>query len=317
MKIALSQYELKAKSPLGRSAGATRRGALLRFEFAEGYGYADCHPWPEFGDESLSLQLEKLRAGVLTRLTQRAQTLARLDAAFRAKKISAFSGLQIPESHALAGNSDESSLEDWAKEGFKTVKVKANSEAKGLASLTSTAKQLGLKLRIDFNAALDLKQASTIFDALCASADAIDFVEDPILYDPKSWQSLRKRFPLRLALDRDLPGDDVSTDLLVHKPAIQDHSAVVDFAEKSGTKLVVTTYLDHPLGVSSAAWVASRAADKLGGQLETCGLMSHLVYEEEPFSAALRRSGATLFPPEGTGFGFDGLLRDTHWENLS
>jgi len=79
VRIAASPYELKAKSAVGTSAGATRQGALLRFDFDEfGPGYADCHPWPELGDAPLSEQLARLARGQFTRLSERSHAQARV-----------------------------------------------------------------------------------------------------------------------------------------------------------------------------------------------------------------------------------------------
>lgn len=53
MNIQIHDYELKPKFALNNFPGAekARSGFLLKVDFGEQLiGYADCHPWLEFGD---------------------------------------------------------------------------------------------------------------------------------------------------------------------------------------------------------------------------------------------------------------------------
>jgi O-succinylbenzoate synthase len=328
MRLAFSPYELRSRTALGKSAGSTRSGALLRFELAEGIGYADCHPWPELGDESLEQQLALLSSGEFTRLTRRSLALARIDALARASQRSVFEN-SIPPSHILSGNVLDVSardLERFKRDGFSTVKTKAghqpHEEAQHLRALAREAVAVGMKIRIDLNESLTLASALMFSDVLCGNGGGagIDFVEDPMAYRAEDWRELKERFPLRLALDRgavdfagDLQGDE-SFDVMVLKPAIQDPAAVLGALENAKKTLVVTSYLDHPIGTLGAAWAAAEAQAKLGTQLELCGLMTHLNYEQTGFP--LQREGSRLIAPEGTGFGFDEELQRMQWAGL-
>ena len=59
MNLTYAPYELRPRSALNaQTGGGPRMGALIRAEFAPGsYGYADLHPWPEWGDAGLAEQL--------------------------------------------------------------------------------------------------------------------------------------------------------------------------------------------------------------------------------------------------------------------
>lgn len=332
MRVAASPYELKARSALGTSATAARRGALLRFEFDEfGPGYADCHPWPELGDAPLAEQLATLARGRFTRLSERSYAQARVDAQARALGRSAFDDLDAAagiRSHVLAGNALDvgpADLDNCRAAGFALVKLKAGrsveAEAARLRDLARAAVERGMKLRVDFNGSPARDDAVRLLDAMSVAPRGIDFVEDPTRFDQEVWTDLKARFPFRLALDlaeprpAELIGDCV--DVLVLKPAVQDATAIVHSANRPGLDFVVTTYLDHPVGSTGAAWHALRVEQLSGDRLEACGLLTHLNYEPTAFSRACRSSGDRWLPPDGTGFGFDEELRDCQWSDLA
>ena len=259
-----------------------REGALLRV----GDGFADLHPWPELGDLSLSEQLASLASGKPTRQAQASLAMAEVDAQARREKRSLFDGLVIPESH-------------WpgidAPPEFDTVKVKGDGPYPERR-----------RLRIDFNATLSPEAFLQVAREL--PADRVDFVEDPCAWDPSTWQSLREETGLRLALDLAAgPEPKVSDawDVLVFKPAT---GAVLP---KSDREVVVTSYMDHPVGQLFAAWFAAERPVS-----HRCGLMTHVLYEPDAFIERMRRDGARLIPVDGTGIGFDDLLDALPWQKL-
>jgi O-succinylbenzoate synthase len=127
-------------------------------------------------------------------------------------------------------------------------------------------------------------------------------VEDPCPYDPDVWIALHEQTGLRLALDRILAEDGV--DVLVVKPAIQD-------VPKTRKEIVITSYMDHPVGQLHAAAIAARFATSA-----RCGLVTHVLFESNEFSERLKLDGARLRPPGGTGVGFDDLLQRISWKKL-
>lgn len=255
-------------------AGATREGALLRVDD----GFADVHPWPELGDAPLDEQLALLARGRTTRLTHASLRLAAVDREARLRGVSLFAGLTIPLSHWPGPDPPP---------GFDTVKTKGVLEVPP-----------DVRIRIDFNARLTPAEFLGIAETL--PRERVDFIEDPCLYDRNLWQELRERTGLRLALDR-FEGE---ADVLVHKPALQTEWPVHD-------DIVVTSYMDHPVGQFGAAWIAATHQTNA-----RCGLFTHVLYEPDAFLERVESEGARLVPPRGTGIGFDDLLERLPWKSI-
>lgn len=324
MKISFSSYKLNFA---GRGARPCREGALLRFDFDNGeVGYADCHPWPELGDVALAEQLKLLGTGVHTNLTSQSMIFGILDAHARLNKKNLFSGLSIPESHYLfiepSPDNDRDILEIPSK-GFKYIKIKVgrdpSSEIPILKRWIQSLIPLGCRLRLDFNCKLSSQEFLNYLKQLGNMKEGIDFYEDPCPFDPLAWEHIRKQYGIKLACDRDsyhALHHPASCDVLVIKPAVQKVRSFLSHP-LHGRKLVFTSYLDHPLGQLSAAYAAAAAAKERVHDIETCGLLSHHVYEPCPFQRYLTHERATLNAPEGYGFGFDELLGGQSWKPLN
>lgn len=256
-----------------------RRGALIRLDS----GFADVHPWPELGDAPLETQLFLLRSGKTTPLTQRSLRMALIDGGARERGVSVFEGRQIPLSHWPGSDPPPE---------FDTAKIKSIDRIPDR-----------VRLRIDFNARLRPEEFLMIAEGL--PRDRIDFIEDPCPYDGATWSALREQTGLRLALDR-FPAEE-GVDVLVIKPAIQEMTP-------TKKEIVITSYMDHPLGQFGAAYVAAKNAKRVSAR---CGLFTHVLYERNAFSELIRSDGARLLPPEGTGIGFDALLERLPWKKLA
>lgn len=280
MPIWVHRYSLMPRQRLsGVAAEGAREGALLRI----GDGFSDLHPWPELGDLPLDTQLAMLARAETTSQSAASLHFARLDGDARARGVSLFEGLTIPESH-WPGNDPPS--------GFDTVKIK------GVMRVPDD-----VRIRIDFNATLTPAEFLDVVETLPEAR--IDFIEDPCPYDEETWANLRQVTGLRLAVDRVTPAGR-AYDVLVHKPAL--HAAWPE----ADCEIVVTSYMDHPVGQFFAAYVA--ATHKTGAR---CGLMTHVLYEPDPFIERVEREGARLLPPKGTGIGFDELLENLPWKMLT
>jgi O-succinylbenzoate synthase len=275
-------YELIAKRALNaRATELRRRGALIRV----GDGFADVHPWPELGDAPLEEQLALLARGETTPLTRASLRFAELEGAARAEGRWLFENVTIPESHWPGAD---------APAGFDTVKIKCG------VDFDAASLPRGVRVRLDFNATLDAETFARIAATL---PDAVEFVEDPCPYDATVWRALRATTGVRLALDR---GDAVEgVDVLVVKPAVQE-------LPRAEREVVITSYMDHPLGQLAAAYVAAQSATS-----DRCGLVTHLLYEANAFSERLQIDGARLVAPRGSGFGFDELLEAQPWRKLA
>lgn len=307
------RYKLTPKRRLNAVADdSPRHGALIRING----GVADVHPWPELGDFSLDEQLGLLARGETTQLTRASLEFASIDASARCDGRSHFDGLTIPPSH-WPGHDPPSA--------FDTVKLK-----------TIDVIPDHVRLRIDFNATLTVEEFVRI--AATLPCERIDFIEDPCPYDAATWRELRERTGLRLALDRApgssqhrqacrchtgsgetrMPGDSPdprwhrhsclcsvnSYDVLILKPALDEITC-------TDTEIVVTSYMDHPIGQLCAAYAAAAA-----NITSTCGLITHVLFENDPFIERMRIDGTRLVPQPGTGWGFDELLQKLPWKKL-
>jgi O-succinylbenzoate synthase len=271
------RYTLMPRRALSALADARpREGALLRV----GDGFADVHPWPELGDAPLDEQLARLARGETTPLTARSLYFARVDAEARADGRSLFEGLTIPRSHWPGPDPPFD---------FDTVKLKDIDQIPPK-----------VRLRIDFNGRL--RPEEFIYMAEALPRERVDFVEDPCPYDGPTWSALRQSTGLRLALDRGVAEEGV--DVLVVKPAVQEWP-------ETAKEIVVTSYMDHPVGQLCATYVA--AIHDVG----VCGLFTHVLYEPNEFIERVHADGARLLPPKGTGIGFDDLLEALPWKRLA
>lgn len=321
MKISYQHYELLACTSI--RSQHKRKGSLLRFEFDDGIlGYADCHPWVELGDLPLDQQLDLLAQGRMTAVTERSLFFARLDAEARAHDRNLFSGLFIPLSHYLITDFlHENVFEEMGEalnKGFTYFKLKLGSnlpsETNKLKNLLKRFENCSFLLRLDFNAKLTKKAFCEFLVDIEFARQNIDFYEDPFPYEPNEWKEVQDEYKVHLACDyqsQKAIGQPDSAKVLVIKPASQCEKEF-NSANQSKQRLIVTSYLDHPLGQLSAAYVAAKTF-KISDQ---CGLLSQHAYQVNEFSERLKNEGARLIPPSGTGFGFDDLLENVLWKKL-
>jgi O-succinylbenzoate synthase len=306
-------------------------------EFDQGqYGYADCHPWTELGDDPLDLQLKKLvQAHQTTHLTASSLQMAAIDAQARSQARNLVLGSLVPENHVLLGNCislTHQRIEEALARGFRLMKLKVGlnweAECDALLALASVFKQNALKLRLDFNSGCSLDPGqihsdqnppiAQVLERLSGVFDQIDWLEDPTPYDPQGWQWIQNNWGLQIALDqpKGLNWNLVrpeSFSFLVLKPAIQSLREMIQCVQRFDKPFAVTSYLDHPLGQLSAAWASVYLSQVLSQPLLACGLLSHSVYEQTLDSRELQIQGSKLLGVSGTGFGLDELLKVKKW----
>ena len=296
------RYELTPKRRLSAVADTgPRRGALIRVNG----GVADVHPWPELGDLPLDEQLALLARGEATPLTRASLAFASIDASARRDGRNLFDGLTIPPSHWPGADPPDA---------FDTVKLK---------SIDVIPDRV--RLRIDFNATLTAEEFVQI--AATLPRERIDFIEDPCPFDASIWRELRECTGLRLALDRAASSSQHRQECLCHTGGEMWHrhsclcsvnsydvlilKPALDEIPCTDAEVVVTSYMDHPIGQLCAAYAAATA-----NITSTCGLITHVLFENNPFIDRMRIDGTRLVPPEGSGWGFDDLLENLPWKTL-
>lgn len=314
--VSYSPYQLNFKT------GNTRSGALLRFEFEDSVGFSDCHPWPEFGDEPLEQQIKKLSQNSLTKLTERSAFLAHLDSQARREQKNLLADLDIPRSHFLVTTLDslnDERLNELWNEGFRELKLKLGrnleTELERLNSIFVQSKSF--HLRFDFNGLPQAEQLKNFLAKLELSIySQIEYIEDPVGLHPQEWFELQDGLGVTFARDLvDVPNSEAHYFVRVAKPAVQDVFMLLK-EEPESVEMVVTSYMDHPVGQVGAAYIASLLHNKIPDRCLLPGLLHHHVYEKNPYSEFLTQRGPKFQIVEGTGFGFDQLLAREQWKKL-
>ena len=290
MKIRYAPYTLK-----GLSGFLNREGSLLEFTFEDqSIGYADCHPWPELGDQPIEEQVSLLRTGSLTPITTRSLDFAMLDASGRSQSKNLFDGLKIPESHYLAVTAS-------IPEEFSIIKCKDPKVCLDLLPKLNANQ----KVRMDFNFKLTPGKYIEFVSRVKPYLHKFDFIEDPFPFNFDTWTAFAWQFGIPLALDR--AKNEEKFPVRVVKPAIDPPVKPTE-----EVRYIYTSYLDHPLGQIASAYVAA-----LSGTTEVCGLATHLVYQPNVFSTQLEMDGSYLkVPRNGGGFGFSECLKEQRWQVL-
>ncbi len=329
MKFWYSKYELTPWNSIGAVAGPSiREGALVKVEWPNGVtGYSDLYPWPELGDEPVDSHIEYLQKGRLTILMEQSIWLAKKDAQLRSLGKSAFAGIPKVKNHYLINDftkfSDEQ-LKEAKSAGFTTFKIKAgravDEEGKYIAKFI---KQNSLLVRVDFNAKIDFSEYERFISHLGPAEKArIEYVEDPIEWDLEAWTEISEMLPLAIDQEFDKVKLDQITEpppfkTLVLKPARIDMEKAVAFAEKFDLKMVVTSSLDHPVGVAHALFQASELKKVFPNRLLDCGCLSLRTYKPNEFSSQIQTAGPFLKDIRGTGIGFDALFDRIEWTPIN
>jgi O-succinylbenzoate synthase len=314
--IWISHYSLRSRGFLNSlSKRREFSGVLIRV----GEGYGCIQPWPELGDPTLEKCLEDLRTRRFWPIVRRTLRCAEYDDAARGAEESLFEEMEIPRSHATVSEASEKEISAAIEAGFDTIKLKAGrnlaEESVFLETMISAHPQL--KWRLDFNETLDAETAEKFLGGLSAEAiRAIDFLEDICPYSKPEWESLWKKYRVRLAVDRESAPQSTAAQVMVIKPAVDEPFLLTESAAQNGQVAVFTSYMDHPLGQAFAAWEAARMNLILPGVIGTCGLQTHHLFEKDAFTEALGEWKPSFSAPSGTGLGFDDQLAQLTWIKL-
>lgn len=318
MKIEYYPYTLKFKKDFNvLNRPVVREGALLRTTFKDGLvGYSDCHPWVELGDLSLHEQLKSLNSFQTTALTERSLAFSREDAEARSLGKSLFDGLKVPKSYQLL--SLEDSIDEYLKEEIFHFKLKAGKEPKKEILLLEKWSQMhpNIRFRLDFNEILSRQQFLEYWKSLSSKARSIiEYLEDPYPYNRVEWMEDQIHLEIPFAVDAQAEIASThpeSAQYSVYKPA-KDHPRML---MKNSADIVVTSYLDHPLGQLCAAYTAAKLMEKHPTKIGLCGLLTHRCYEEDEFIQELNVVNGHLQPPGGTGLGYNRLLESLPWKSV-
>ncbi len=309
----VSLYRLRARGFLNAVSGRREfEGALVRI----GGGFGCIHPWPELGDPPLGKCLADLAGPRRWPVVRRALRCAQFDAAGREHEESLFEEMEVPLSHATLSGADPAAVEAAVEAGFGVVKLKCRGDGAGEARFLEmmALRHPQLRWRLDFNETASCGQALDFLTKLPAEVRrALDFVEDPCPYDEGAWLDLWRRTGVCLAVDRESGPHRAAARVMVIKPALDEPLALAEAALSMRQRVILTSYMDHPLGQAFAAWEAARLGLHLPGLVGVCGLQTHHLFEPGPFSELLGPWRPAFTAPPGTGLGFDDLLDELTW----
>ncbi|MBX3039770.1 MAG: hypothetical protein KF789_03545 [Bdellovibrionaceae bacterium] len=322
MKISISPYQLQPRSALNsKTDSKSREGVLLQLESDHGIGYADLFPWPELGDEPLSVHLESLRTSRPTALAARSLLLANRDAQARSRNARLGSKTWI-KNNALVTDPlrvSDDDLRRWDIEGFSMIKVKCGADvAAEIGLIQKIASKFSFRFRLDFNSG-SVDFLERFLAAFPESLDErIDYAEDPCPYQKDRWSELRKRWPL--ALDHELSkvnrDEELAADVLILKPARQNVEELAEWAARRGMAVTLTSSMDHPVGVAHGMAIAHELQKDSRFKILESGFLTLDCYAEESFAARFPVEGPWMAMPEGHGIGFDELFREVPWRTL-
>lgn len=301
-----------------RSVRRDHEGALIRVG-AENFGYGCIHPWSELGDVHLDETLRLLAAGQLTELSRRALTCAHDDSEARRAGVHLFDGLTVPRSHATL-MMDDACFQSAVDAGFDRVKVKVGRDLKEESEfIHRQASQFpNLRWRLDFNGCLDLLSVQKFLAALGGDVRGrIDFIEDAYLHNTAPEVDAMGPYDIAMAVDRDIESACGDFGVAIIKPAVNVVDPILKQAAECGRRVVLTSYMDHPVGQCFAAWEAAKAQKDHPGLVDACGLVTHGLFAPNAFSDALGVPTPEFHPPAGTGLGFDDLLKSLPWKRLN
>ena len=312
----ISSYRLRSRGFLNAvSARREFEGMLIRV----GDGYGCIHPWPELGDPPLQKCLEDLKGRRFWPIVRRALRCAEFDNAARTAEESLFEEMEVPRSHATLAKGDAKELAAAVEAGFDTVKLKMGRDLEGEVGFLKgmMAEYPKLKWRLDFNETLEPSAAEGFLEGLSEKERmALDFVEDICPFSETAWAELWKKFRVRLAVDREAGPHLKAAQVTVVKPAVDEPFLLSEAAAMNGQSVVMTSYMDHPLGQAFAAWEAARTGLIFPGLVGTCGLQTHHLFEKDAFVEELGEWKPDFKVPGGTGLGFDEQLAELTWMEL-
>ncbi len=293
MKIYSHRYE---HEPL---PGKRIWAALLRVVFGPwNEGFADLHPWTEFGEAPIERQLEGIVAGRPSRLAAKSLYFAEVDARARRGSRNLLAGLDLPLSHALVNLSSANSIEEKIAGGFHCLKAKAG------ANLANETKMLlrypQVRWRLDFSAKLTESDFMAWWMQIePALKSKIDAIEDPA----RELSTINRAMPVYADW---VEGHWIGK---VFKPA-RDFSFLMQ-KERRFQRVMFTHSLDHPVAQAAAVWEAAKFYRRYPRLRQVCG------FSPLPeFQNLWKRTGPRVCPPQGYGFGFDDCLHSVRWERV-
>lgn len=326
MKIFFSTYQLKPNQTLNAAhGGGARDGALLKVQWDDGLiGYADLHPWPELGDVPLADQLLDVGHGKISRQLEQSIWLARRDALLREEGKNIFeNGVKVKNNFLISDLTKlkPGFLDEINGEAYTHIKIKVGRDLQRERDLLSQVAAAGFRLRLDFNAMGSWQTFEKFMTALPKTVlPVIEYVEDPFPFEEQAWGEAQRI--VKIAVDNQYDKvkwanlKKIPFDIIVIKPAKNDVDLAVTRCKKHNLKAVVTSYMDHPVGMIHALGLAMELKKNHGDMMLDPGCLTHQLFKMDSFSAEINTQGPFVMKVPGTGVGFDKLLGNQPWQHI-
>lgn len=273
-------------------------------------GYADCRPWPLFGDGNIQSQINTLKQRRLNPLLKRSLFFAHIDGVAREEKKSLWNKNIRLRSHYTVLDiqqlKSEFLLENVRAQGFRTLKLKVGFNIEQEVPIClRLAEKNWFRIRLDFNGRSTSKNFLQRMGALFLSQ--VEFIEDPEPYEEQRWRAIETSYSVKLAVDQSAARDQkVSKQRIkIIKPARENNLARMQD--------VITNSLDHPVGQAFAALQAQKSVEKLNRQSKDFGLQSAHLFPKNAYFSEMSTKDAFFRPISGSGIGFDDLLKRESW----
>jgi len=328
IQFSYHRYILYPQSSLSAVANdQPREGMLLRMQWPDQkIGFADLFPWPEFGDDPVDHHIEKLKQGHISGLLEQAIWLGRKDAILRSQNKNALTDSAKIKNHYLINDftkMNDSLLSQIRSSGFSTIKVKMGRGWKEeIEWINKTLRDFPFTCRLDYNSKGEPAIFERMFSFLAPGLkQRIEFVEDPFPWDLDVWTDAAKIAPLALDQEyKNVNWEQIQGEppfrVLVLKPARQDVEEVTQRASQKALKIVVTSSMDHPVGVAHAVRVAAELKKKYVTQVLECGCLTIKSYKPNEFSSSMIIQGPYITQIPGTGIGFDQIFQNLSWTQV-
>lgn len=314
-QLEFHHYVLTPKSAPNRlSTPAPRLGCLLRVHFKglKAPGHADLFPWPELGDEPLSLQIEALKEGTPCSLGAASLAWAHYEAQSVEQNKSLLSDKAYPSHITLT------ELVDIPADA-PLVKIKVSSvETEAWVAIEQFIQRYPkTKFRLDFNGLIQSTSHARVFweKVSPTTKKQIDFLEDPYTPELMGDEDAMEVFEgTKTAIDRMPTAQSLAlANYWIVKPVYFSPEYLFSEVDQFFGKIAITSNMDHPLG----QLIALHAAQKIAKHLIPGGLLTHDLYLDHDAKKMLQTQGVNLLPSsQGTGWGCREYLATLAWSAL-
>ena len=323
------------------------------------FGYADLHPWPSMGDLKVDEQLSLLQQGQPTAQMQCTLQAARRDLEARALQKPGVRFLPNIHNHHLILKSfsephDGERLLHQLGLNLLTLEspevlLKIKLAPETLSSTALMINDLAVKYpqicwRVDANSLLSFDEVLGFWKQLNSEGKGkINFIEDPCPYNKKHWEALESE-GVSLAMDFEVAnwireansasqrslfsppsfnGSPTSSEkiVFVFKPAKQNMLEWGSWLSKNPHRFLITSYLDHPVGLLHAQWTAEILSEQFPRQILPCGL--NLAFSSSALSELWsgleqnKQKGNSWMGLISSGIGYNQHLEALQWQRLT